>query len=179
MRGKNPTEIHNALHEVCVDSVVDHSTVSRVASRFREGQVSIQDDPRSGQPVTATDNISVVIVITLLEEDRCKSCEEIAHEANMSTTSGFRIVTQNIAEEKSRCKVGSASAERRTESSSQEGCRRLLQHYKAEGEQFLNRIVAIDETWIRDVEPQLKSQLSVEACIFSSPEKMSPPTIKS
>jgi hypothetical protein len=25
---KNPTEIHNALHEVCGDSVVDRSTVS-------------------------------------------------------------------------------------------------------------------------------------------------------
>jgi len=86
LRGKNPTEIHNALHEVCGDSVVDRSMVSRWASRFCEGGVSIQDDPRSEQPVTATDNTSVV-VSTLLEEDRHKSCEEIAHEANMSTSS--------------------------------------------------------------------------------------------
>jgi hypothetical protein len=28
LREKNPTEIHNALHEVCGDSVVDRSTVS-------------------------------------------------------------------------------------------------------------------------------------------------------
>ena len=35
LRGKTPTEIHNALHEVCGDSVVDRSTVSRWASRFR------------------------------------------------------------------------------------------------------------------------------------------------
>ena len=37
LRGKNPTEFHNVLHEVCGDSVVDRSTVSRWASRFREG----------------------------------------------------------------------------------------------------------------------------------------------
>ena len=49
LRRKNPTEIHNALHEVCGDSVVDHSTVSRWAPRFREDWVSIQDDPRSGR----------------------------------------------------------------------------------------------------------------------------------
>jgi len=67
----NPTEIHNALHEVCGDSVVDRSTVSWGVSRFREGRVSIQDNPRSGRPVTATDDTSVVIVSTLLEEDRC------------------------------------------------------------------------------------------------------------
>ena len=68
-RGKNTTEIHNALYEVCGDSVVDRSMVSRWASRFHEGRVSIQDNPRSGRPVTAMDNTSVVIVSTLLEED--------------------------------------------------------------------------------------------------------------
>jgi len=74
--------------------------VSRVASRFCEGRVSIQDNSRSGWPVTATDNTSVVIVSTLLEEDRRKSCEEIAHYANMSTTSVFRIVTQTLQKRK-------------------------------------------------------------------------------
>jgi hypothetical protein len=36
----------------------------------------------------------------------------------------------------------------------------VLRRYKAEDEQFLNRIVARDETLIRDFEPQLKSQSS-------------------
>jgi hypothetical protein len=34
----------------------------------------------------------------------------------------------------------------------------LLDRYQREGEDFLKRIVAIDETWIRDFEPKLKSQ---------------------
>jgi len=55
------------------------------------------------------DDTAVVIDSTLLEEDRCKSCEEIVHEANMSTASVFRIVTQTL--QKSHCKVGSTSAE--------------------------------------------------------------------
>jgi len=36
----------------------------------------------------------------------------------------------------------------------------LLRRYEAEGELFLSRTVAIDETWIRDFEPQLKPQSS-------------------
>lgn len=104
LRGKSPTKIHSALHEVCRDSVVDRSTVSRWASCFHEGRVSIQDDPRSGRPVTATDDTSVVIVSTLLEEDRRKSCEEIVHEANMSTASVFRIMTQTLQKRKAAAK---------------------------------------------------------------------------
>jgi hypothetical protein len=56
--------------------------------------------------------------------------------------------------------VASASAERRTEAARKRGAEELLRRYEAEGEQFLSRIVAIDETWIQDFEPQLKSQSS-------------------
>jgi len=95
LRGNNLTEIDNALHEVCWDSAVDRSTVSRWASRFREGRVSIQDNPSSEPTSNATDDSPAVIFSTLLEEDRRKSCEETVHEASMSTASVFRIVTQN------------------------------------------------------------------------------------
>ena len=33
------------------------------------------------------------------------------------------------------------------------------QRFNAEGQPFIFRIVAIDETWFRDFEPELKSQL--------------------
>ena len=60
---------------------MDHSAVSWWASRFRDGQARIQDDASSGQPVTATDDTPVVIVGTLLEENRRKSRDETKHEA--------------------------------------------------------------------------------------------------
>ena len=37
----------------------------------------------------------------------------------------------------------------------------LLQHYENEGECFLDRIIAIDETWVCNYEPKLKSQSNV------------------
>jgi hypothetical protein len=72
LRGKNPTKIHNAFYEAYGDSVVDRRMESQWASDFCEGRVSIQDDPRSGWPETAMDDTSVVIISTLLEEDRHK-----------------------------------------------------------------------------------------------------------
>jgi hypothetical protein len=52
-RGKNLTEIHIALREVCGEQTVDRSTVSRWAT-CREGLVTINDDPRPGRPKTST-----------------------------------------------------------------------------------------------------------------------------
>jgi len=55
LRGKNPIENHTALHEVCSEQTVDRSTVSRWATSFHEGRVTINDDPRPGRPKTSTD----------------------------------------------------------------------------------------------------------------------------
>ena len=46
LRGKNPTEIHRGLIDVCGESTVNHSTVSRSASRFRDGRESIDNNSR-------------------------------------------------------------------------------------------------------------------------------------
>jgi transposase len=62
LRGKNPTDIHSALREVCGEQTVDRSTVSRWATRFREGRVTINDDQRPARPKTSTDKRSVKLV---------------------------------------------------------------------------------------------------------------------
>jgi hypothetical protein len=36
----------------------------------------------------------------------------------------------------------------------------LLHRFHEEGNEFLQKVVAVDETWIRDFEPELKSQSS-------------------
>jgi transposase len=59
---------HSALHEVCGEQTVDCSTVSSWASRFREGHVTINDDPRPGRPKTSTDERSVKLVADFLAE---------------------------------------------------------------------------------------------------------------
>ncbi|PSN44832.1 hypothetical protein C0J52_16205 [Blattella germanica] len=48
LRGKNPRKIHRALSEICGESTVDHSTVSRWVHLFRGGHMSTDDDRRPG-----------------------------------------------------------------------------------------------------------------------------------
>ena len=65
LRGKNSTEIHGVLSEVCDEFTVEHSTVSRWANHFRGGCVSIDNNPRPGRPRT-TDERSVKLLTDAL-----------------------------------------------------------------------------------------------------------------
>jgi histone-lysine N-methyltransferase SETMAR len=78
----------------------------------------------------------------------------------MSTAYVFRIVTQTLQKRQvtAKCVLHQLSEEQKAPR--KRITEELLRCYEAEGEQFLNRIFAIDETWIRDFEPQLKSQSS-------------------
>jgi len=42
--------------EVCSVEAVDRSTISRWAQRFHEGRLSIENDPKSGQSRTSTED---------------------------------------------------------------------------------------------------------------------------
>ena len=85
LRGKNPTEIHGALREVCDEFTMDSSTVPRWANRFRDGCVSIDNDPKSGRPRTSRDERSVKIVADALEKNRRASCEELSRATRTKT----------------------------------------------------------------------------------------------
>ena len=52
--------------EVCGVETVDWSTISRWAQRFHEGRLSIENDPKSGQPWTSTDDQNVEHVLQIL-----------------------------------------------------------------------------------------------------------------
>ena len=156
LRGKNPTEIHSALREVCDERTVDRSTVSRWATRLREGRVTINEDPRPERPKTSTDEQSVKLVADFLAEDRRATCEEISQDTGISPTSVFRMLTKDLQKRKfcARWVPHCLTAEQKR----LEIATLLKQRFSVEGQPFPYRIVAIGETWVRDFEPGLKSQ---------------------
>lgn len=99
LRGKNATEILSALREVCGEQTVGRSIVSSWATRFREGRVSINDDPGPGRPKTSTDEQSVKPVAGFLE-DRRATCKETSQATGISPTSVFCILTNDVEKRK-------------------------------------------------------------------------------
>jgi len=137
---------------------VDRSGVSRRATHFREGRVTINDDPRPGRPKASTNEGSVKLVADFLAENRRATCEKISQATGISSTSVFRIFTTDLQKRKicDRWVPHCLTAEQKQKRL--ETATLWKQRFNVEGRAFLYRIVTIDETWVRDFEPELKSQ---------------------
>jgi hypothetical protein len=66
----------------------------------------------------------------------------------MSTAPVFRIVTQTLQKRKVAVKWVPHQLSEEQSTASKRVAEELLWRYEAEGGQFLNRTVAVDETWI-------------------------------
>jgi len=146
--------------EVCVVEPVDRSTMSLWAQRFREGRLSIENDLKSGRPRTSTDDQSVERVLQILEEDRRMTCEETAHSAGISQASAYRILTERLHKRRIAARWFPHDLSEEQKCRRLEITQQLLHRFREERNEFLQKMVAIDETWIRDFEPELKSHSS-------------------
>jgi len=145
LRGKTPSEIHSSPIEVCGVETVDRSRISRWAQCFYEGRLSIENDPKSGRPQTSTDYQSVEPVLQIPEEDRRMTCEETAHSAGISRASAYCILTERLPKRRT------AARWVLHDLNEEQKCRhseivQLLQRFRGEGNEFLQKVVATDET---------------------------------
>jgi hypothetical protein len=83
LREENSNGVPQFAMEVCGVGTVDRSTISRWTQRFHEGRLNIENDPKSGQPRTLTDDQSVQRVLQILQEDRIMTCKETVHSAGI------------------------------------------------------------------------------------------------
>ena len=159
-RGKKATEIFNALQEVEPTCAVGCSTICRWVKDFNNGRQESYKKPSSSRPVTVTDADNTEIVAHLLNSDRRFTCEEIAYETGISKSSVHVILTKNLSMRKIAARWVPHALSQTEREKRVEICTELLNRYSEEGETMLNRVVAIDETWIRSFEPELKRQSS-------------------
>jgi len=82
-----PAEIHCRLQAVYGENTVNRTAVNRWVIKFREcepGRTNIVDQPRSGRPVSMTDDKHQKQVDELIKHDRCITQKQIASRLGMS-----------------------------------------------------------------------------------------------
>ena len=94
----------------------------------------------------------------LLEEDRRLSCEELAQQVGISSSSVHLILTEKLHKHKVAAKWIPHLLTEEQLGNRTRICASHLRRFRREGNQFLHRIIAGDETWARAFEPELKRQ---------------------
>jgi len=135
---------------------------------FKEGRNSIEDDPRcSWQSVVACsikdsvkDMINCNRRMTAIADELCISVSTVhgilTKELGMFKVSA-RWVPGLLKDNEKNCQVRCAQA--------------FLSRYDAEGDEFLDRIITTDETWLHHLDPETKAMSSVWKTLRTPPPK--------
>ena len=114
-------------------------------------------EPRFGRPVEVTDDYHVEKIKILLDEDRRYTCEELAESIGISHGLVHTILTRHLKMRRVAARWVPHYLTNAQMTDRVETAQTHLNRHEIEGDQFINRIVAIDETWLRIYEPELKS----------------------
>ena len=137
--------------------------------RYRNGHESINDNARSGRPRSVSTTARQKIE-DILEEDRRVTVRSLADDVGASTQTVLRILRDDLKMRKCSARwvprlLSTDDRSRRVAAS-----KLFLRRYKKEGEEFLDRIITTDETWIWNYDPESKLQSS----IWKTPEEPTP-----
>jgi len=151
--------------DVCIGA----SSVRQWVNHFKDGNTSIQDQPRSGRPRTASAEPNKKRVDEIIKEDRRVTLNAIAtklgigHNAvqEMIGSLGYwKICTRWVP----RLLTEDHKVQRKAITSE------MLRRYRDEGDDFLLSIVTGDESWFHHFDPEMKRQ-SMEWHHLDSPTK--------
>ena len=89
--GKSTTETFAMLNTAYGDVVMKQATCFRWHRRFKNGRQSVEDDERSGQPSTSTDDPHIDEINTLVRANRRLTVRELTEECGISVGSCHHI----------------------------------------------------------------------------------------
>ena len=156
LEGQSPSNIHERMTAVYGDSAPSRTMVFEWARRFKDGQLNIEDSPRSGRPISATDEKNIKAIENLVVEDRRITIQEIAEILGISSGTVHGILHDHLHMTKvcSTWVPHLLTPLQRHERV--EACEELLAPYEEEGNDFLSRIITGDESWFYYYQPESK-----------------------
>ncbi|PSN43656.1 hypothetical protein C0J52_16680, partial [Blattella germanica] len=147
LRGQNAREFHAQLLEAVGARALPYRTVARWVAAFESGREATKDKPRTGRPRTVRTDVSRAVTQQCLENDRRWSLQDLATETGIDQATVLTILRHDLHMRKIAAKWVPHALTEQQKWNRYETCHKML-----------NRIIAIDETWARAYEPELKRQ---------------------
>ena len=157
LKGKTGKEIHGELANVYGSSAPTNAQVKFWVGEFKHGRMSLENEARSGRPLDATDQEMCKKVWDLVYSDRRIQVEEIAQALGISHGSVLTIKHDRLGMRKLTARLVPKSLSDEQMATRASVCSALLKRFRSKDD-FLLRLVTVDETWVHYYEPENKAQ---------------------
>ena len=154
LKGKTGQEIQGELADVYGSSALSYAQVKFWVGEFKRGRTSLEDEARSGRPLDATDEEICKKVRDMVYSDRRIQVEEIAQALGISHGSVSTILHDRLGM-LANSPLGPQSYEQMATRASV--CSALLKRFRSKDD-FLLRLVTVDEIWVHYYESENKAQ---------------------
>lgn len=158
LKDLSPTEIYEDMSRTLKKTCPSYATVKNWVSSFERGKTSIQDEPRSGRPISASTQENIEKVHEMILENRRISIRIIAETLKLCKERVGKIIHEDLDMNKLSAKwipkcLNSDQKQRRVQSS-----KVILSHFARNKSKFINQILTVDETWLHFFDPETKQQ---------------------
>ena len=146
LQGKAPKEIHAILIRTLREHASAYATVKNWVAQFKRGDFSTCDEPRPGISKTVTTPEIIDQIHKLILEDRRNSVKSIAEQLGISRDRVGSIIHEDLDMQKPLREVGPEMPERGSKTSRCQSSEQLLDFFRCDPNDFLSRLVTMDET---------------------------------
>ena len=94
--GKSPVEIHQVMQAALQEFCPCYETIRKWLVAIRDGKEDVEDEARSGRPVTATSPDVVQTVVDAIHEDRRLTTRQFSEMARVSHNSIHKTLTETL-----------------------------------------------------------------------------------
>ena len=158
LKRKTGQEIHCELINVYGSSAPSYAQVKFWVEEFKRGRTSLEDENKSGRPSDATDEEMCNKVRDLMYSDRRIKVEEIANALHISHGSVSTLLHDRLGMRKQTAHWVPKSFSDEQMATRASVCSTLLKRFSSKEDDFLSRLVTVDETWVHYYEQENKAQ---------------------
>ena len=158
LKAKTGQEIHCELTNIYGSSAPLYAQVKFGVGEFKHGRTSLEDETRSGRPSYTTDEKMCNKVRDLVYSDRRVKVEEIANALHISHGSVSTILHDRLGMYMLTARWVPKSLSDEQMATRASVCSALLKRFRSKEDDFLSRLVTVDETWVHYYEPENKAQ---------------------
>jgi len=157
--GKTAGETVVMLETAYKEAALRKMQVYEWFSHFRNCELSLADQPLSGQPLTSRTDENIAIIRELILEDHRRTIDDLVDLSGVSWSYCQRILSEELQIKRVATKFVPHVVMADQKQSRVDACRELKEHLEFDPDLF-SKVITGDESWCYAYDPEMKQQSS-------------------